>query len=103
MSAEWNDNSPIYRQLKARVVGMMLKESERFINKLGHQVALDQLAFVEKEVDRAYRRLQDEKAKVLAFQNSHQLISPESTSSTRMKASQFSQKVLPGESRRTIG
>ncbi|STQ92813.1 DNA-binding transcriptional repressor MngR [Janthinobacterium lividum] len=24
MSAEWNDNSPIYRQLKARVVGMML-------------------------------------------------------------------------------
>ena len=24
MSTEWNDNSPIYRQLKARVVGMML-------------------------------------------------------------------------------
>ncbi|MNF74272.1 hypothetical protein D3C84_563000 [compost metagenome] len=67
-----------------RVVGLMLKESERFINKLGHQVALDQLAFVEKEVDRAYRRLQDEKSKVLAFQNSHQLISPESTSSARL-------------------
>ncbi|WP_256353295.1 sugar transporter [Aeromonas sp. sif2416] len=67
-----------------QVVGLMLKESERFINKLGHQVALDQLAFVEKEVDRAYRRLQDEKAKVLAFQNSHQLISPESTSSARL-------------------
>ncbi|MGY4012921.1 sugar transporter [Aeromonas molluscorum] len=67
-----------------QVVGLMLKESERFINKLGHQVALDQLAFVEKEVDRAYRRLQDEKTKVLAFQNSHQLISPESTSSARL-------------------
>ncbi|MFM5047985.1 sugar transporter [Aeromonas veronii] len=67
-----------------QVVGLMLKESERFINKLGHQVALDQLAFVEKEVDRAYRRLQNEKAKVLAFQNSHQLISPESTSSARL-------------------
>ncbi|WP_323921431.1 sugar transporter [Aeromonas caviae] len=67
-----------------RVVAMMLKEAESFINKLGHQVALDQLAFVEKEVDRAYRRLQDEKAKVLAFQNSHQLISPESTSSARL-------------------
>lgn len=67
-----------------RVVGMMLKESERFINKLGHQVALDQLTFVEKEVNRAYQRLQDEKAKVLAFQNSHQLISPESTSSARL-------------------
>ncbi|MFM4944025.1 sugar transporter [Aeromonas bivalvium] len=67
-----------------QVVGLMLKESERFINKLGHQVALDQLAFVEKEVARAYQRLQAEKAKVLAFQNSHQLISPESTSSARL-------------------
>lgn len=68
-----------------RVVDLMLKESEHFINKLGHQVALDQLAFVEKEVDRAYQRLQDEKAKVLAFQNSHQLISPESTSGARLE------------------
>ena len=67
-----------------QVVGLMLKESERFINKLGHQVALDQLAFVEQEVNRAYQRLQDEKAKVLAFQNSHELISPESTSSARL-------------------
>lgn len=67
-----------------QVVSLMLKEAEGFINKLGHQVALDQLAFVEKEVDRAYQRLQDEKAKVLAFQNSHQLISPESTSSARL-------------------
>ncbi|MGY3885409.1 sugar transporter [Aeromonas aquatica] len=67
-----------------QVVGLMLKESELFINKLGHQVALDQLAFVEQEVNRSYQRLQDEKAKVLAFQNSHQLISPESTSSARL-------------------
>jgi len=67
-----------------QVVGLMLKESELFINRLGHQVARDQLAFVEKEVDRAYQRLQAEKAKVLTFQNSHQLISPESTSSARL-------------------
>ncbi len=67
-----------------QVVNLMLKESELFINRLGHQVARDQLAFVEKEVDRAYQRLQAEKAKVLTFQNSHQLISPESTSSARL-------------------
>lgn len=67
-----------------QVVSQMLKESEKFINKLGHQVALDQLAFVEKEVERSYQRLQAKKAKVLAFQNSHQLISPESTSSARL-------------------
>lgn len=72
---------PVYGQ---KVVGVMLKESERFINKLGHQVALEQLAFVEKEVDRAYQRVQDEKAKVLEFQNTHHLISPESTSTARM-------------------
>ncbi len=67
-----------------RVVSLMLKESEVFINKLGHQVALEQLAFVEKEVNRAYQRVQTEKAKVLNFQNSHHLISPESTSSARL-------------------
>lgn len=72
---------PVYGQ---RVVGLMLKESEIFINKLGRQVALEQLAFVEKEVNRAYQRLQDKKGKVLEFQNSHQLISPESTSTARL-------------------
>jgi len=72
---------PAYGQ---RVVGLMLKESEGFINKLGHQVALEQLSFVEKEVDRAYQRVQIEKAKVLDFQNNHHLISPESTSSARL-------------------
>jgi len=72
---------PLYGQ---QVVGLMLKESEVFINKLGHQVALEQLGFVEKEVDRAYKRVQTEKAKVLEFQNTHHLISPESTSSARL-------------------
>lgn len=67
-----------------QVVTLMLKEAEHFINTLGHQVALEQLTFVEQEVNRAHQRLQDEKAKVLAFQNSHQLISPESTSSARL-------------------
>lgn len=81
LTIELQTFNPAYGQ---KVVGMMLKESEGFINKLGHQVALEQLAFVEKEVDRAYQRLQTEKAKVLEFQNTHHLISPESTSKTRM-------------------
>ncbi|MCE9980367.1 sugar transporter [Leclercia adecarboxylata] len=72
---------PAYGQ---RVVAMMLKDAETFINKLGHQVALEQLAFVEKEVDRAYQRVQTEKTKVLEFQNTHHLISPETTSSSRL-------------------
>ncbi|KAB7714396.1 sugar transporter [Plesiomonas shigelloides] len=81
LTVELQTFDPQYGQ---QVVGVMLKESERFINKLGHQVALEQLAFVEAEVNRAYQRLQNEKANVLAFQNSHQLISPESTSRARL-------------------
>lgn len=81
LTVELQAFDPVYGQ---RVVGLMLQESDRFINKLGHQVALEQLTFVEKEVDRAYQRLQAEKAKVLEFQNNHHLISPESTSSARL-------------------
>lgn len=72
------------RDYAQRVVALMLKESEQFINQLGHKMALDQLAFVEGESNRAYQKMQAEKAKVLAFQNSHQLISPESTSSAHL-------------------
>lgn len=81
LTIELQTFDPAYGQ---RVVGLMLKESEGFINKLGHQVALEQLDFVEKEVDNAYQRLQSEKNKVLEFQNTHHLISPESTSSARL-------------------
>lgn len=82
LTIEMQAFDPNYGQ---KVVSLMLQESEHFINKLGHQVALDQLAFVEKEVDRAYQRVQAEKAKVLEFQNSHHLISPESTSTSRLE------------------
>lgn len=81
LTIEFQAFDPEYGQ---KVVSLMLKESEIFINKLGHQVALEQLAFVEKEVDRAYQRVQTEKAKVLEFQNNHHLISPESTSTARL-------------------
>ncbi len=81
LTVELQAFDPAYGQ---RVVSLMLKESEGFINKLGHQVALEQLAFVETEVNRAYQRVQDEKAKVLDFQNKHNLISPESTSTARL-------------------
>ncbi|WP_270807520.1 MULTISPECIES: sugar transporter [unclassified Aeromonas] len=81
LSIELQAFDPIYGQ---QVVSLMLKEAEGFINKLGHQVAMDQLAFVEQEVNRSHQLLQAEKAKVLAFQNSYQLISPESTSTARL-------------------
>ncbi|PJG60124.1 sugar transporter [Aeromonas cavernicola] len=64
-----------------KVVTLMLKEGESFINRLGHQVALEQLNFVESEVARSHERMQVERDKMLAFQNRHKLVSPEATSS----------------------
>lgn len=63
-----------------RVVSAMVGESERFINRMGHQVAEEQLRFVEREVGTAHDRVLREQARVLAFQKQHQLLSPEITS-----------------------
>lgn len=67
-----------------QVLSLMLREGEGFINRLGHQVALEQLAFVENEVGRSHERLLIEREKMLAFQNRHQLISPEATSTAML-------------------
>lgn len=64
-----------------QVVALMLKESEGFINRMGHQVAAEQLQFVEREVTQSHQRLMNEQAKLLAFQKAHQLMSPEATGS----------------------
>ncbi len=67
-----------------QVVALMLKESEGFINRLSRQVAVEQLKFVESQVARSHERLLSEREKMLAFQNQHQLISPEATSTAMM-------------------
>ena len=61
MSASWHDNSPIYRQLKARVIGMMLDGTLQSGDALPsvRQVAADyQLNPI--TVSRAYQELVDE-------------------------------------------
>ncbi len=67
-----------------RVVALMLKESDGFINRLSHQVPLEQLSFVESQVAHSYEQLLGEQDKMLAFQNQHQLISPEATSTAML-------------------
>jgi len=72
---------PVYGQ---QVVALILKEAEQFINTLSHKVAKEQLRFVEQEVDRAHHQLQQQKSRLLAYQDRYQLLSPESTSSARL-------------------
>ncbi len=59
-----------------RVVTLMLKESEGFINRLSHQVAMDQLKFVETEVARSHERLLQEREKNAGFPESASIDEP---------------------------
>ncbi len=57
----------------------MLKESERFINELSHQIARDQQAFAEGELEKARHRLDASKSALLAFQNRNQMLDPQAS------------------------
>ena len=54
----------------------VLEESERFVNELSHRMAREQQQFAETELARAADKLQQAKAKVLAFQTEHKLLDP---------------------------
>ncbi len=56
----------------------ILSQSEKFINRIGHRLAQEQVEFVEGEVKRAQEHLRRAKQNVLEFQNKHVLFSPES-------------------------
>ncbi|WP_119156705.1 capsular biosynthesis protein [Caldimonas tepidiphila] len=60
------------RQLNAAI----LEESEKFVNALSHQMAREQMSFAETELLRAGEKLQQAKARLLAFQNVHRVLDP---------------------------
>ena len=59
------------------IVQTILEASEEFVNAVGHEMANEQLDFVEQEVGLSQSRLKDRKQEVLAFQSRHKLVSPE--------------------------
>ncbi|MCJ9428723.1 hypothetical protein [Kordiimonas marina] len=58
----------------------MLKEGEDFINKVGHDVAKQQVKFVEGELKRARTELETASKNLLEFQMKHRTLSPEAES-----------------------
>jgi capsular polysaccharide transport system permease protein len=54
----------------------ILEESEKFVNDFSQRMAREQMAFAEGELDRARRRVEDEKTRVLTFQTKHKLLDP---------------------------
>jgi capsular polysaccharide transport system permease protein len=64
-------------QMARDIVQTILAASEEFVNAVGHEMAREQLEFVEQEVGLSQSRLKDRKQEVLAFQSRHKLVSPE--------------------------
>ncbi|NVJ97134.1 MAG: sugar transporter [Alphaproteobacteria bacterium] len=60
-------------------VQAVLEESDRFINGVNQAIAKQEIAFVEAELGRARGQVDDVRARMLAFQNENQILSPEAT------------------------
>ncbi len=66
------------------IVKTVLQQSEQYINQIGHQLASEQVNFVEKELDRATQHLRKSKQQILEFQEEYQLFSPEQESGAKL-------------------
>jgi len=68
--------TPEYSQ---KMVSAILAESERFINSVSQKIALEEIKFVNQELERARARVQVARDNMLAFQNENQLLDPEAS------------------------
>ena len=68
---------PEYSQ---EIANALISISESFINHLGKDMAKQQQAYAEEEVDRTYQQLKGEQVKLIAFQDKFKLFNPEAQS-----------------------
>lgn len=69
-----------YTPEMARAIGAaLLVEGERHMNMLGHQLAREQLRFLEQQVEQLGGRVEAARAAVVAYQNRKGLVSPQGT------------------------
>lgn len=61
------------------IAQFLVQEGEHFMNDLEHNLAQEQVAFLEKEVDKMSNRVMNARKKVLDFQNENNLVSPQNT------------------------
>jgi len=66
-----------------RMVQEAIKGSELFVNSVGQKIALQEIAFVEKEMVRARDNLQAVRQKLLQFQNDNGILSAEASGVSR--------------------
>lgn len=66
-------------EMARAISAALLQEGERHMNLLGHQLAREQLRFLEQQVEQLGARVQATRAAVLAYQNRKGLVSPQGT------------------------
>ncbi|MCL2914150.1 lipopolysaccharide biosynthesis protein [Shewanella corallii] len=64
----------------------LLSISEKFINQLGVNMANSQLQYAQREVDRSHEALKQQQVRLVEFQNTHKLISPDTQSGALLSA-----------------
>ena len=64
------------------IADMLVSEGERYMNELGHAVARDQVAFLEKQVAEMGQRAIAARRELLAYQNAKGMLSPQTLAET---------------------
>ncbi len=70
-------------EFSEKVLQVILKESERFVNELSHKLTRDQLAFVERELETARSNYELRRDEMLEFQAKNNLLNAEATITAR--------------------
>lgn len=65
-------------EMARKITSALVREGERFMNSMGHQLAAEQVSFLEKQVKQRGDHALDARQRMLAFQNAKGLISPQS-------------------------
>ncbi len=66
------------------ITRMMLHEGEIFMNDLSHRLALEQVHFLEEQVEKLKHRAQEARNKVIQFQNQREMVSPQAAVESRV-------------------
>lgn len=61
------------------IAQLLVREGERYMNQIGHELAEVQVSFLTSQVDAAQKRFQQASKTLLAFQNKKGVLSPEAT------------------------
>ena len=64
------------------ITSMLVREGEKFMNEMAHDLADEQVAFLEKQVEQMSRRTLQARQAVLNYQNRKGLVSPQATVTT---------------------